>query len=109
MAGIIERVNEACRKGGLMNLLMKAADWGRRRRYRALSRFQKIRSDIDPIDLPQRLAAGCMYDIRVKILNRSRIAWNIAGPKDPPFMAAAVLYMGRGLVTEELHHRRRHQ
>lgn len=101
---LIQKAWKTLRAGGVQRFGQGVHRFSRRRYYRLASYFQKMAAEVQTIDMPQEAVAGCMYKVRVRIVNHSAVPWNNSSDDSPRIAAAALFLDGdHQLVLEGPH------
>lgn len=87
---LINKAWKTLRTGGVQRLGQGVARFSRRRYYRLASYFEKMRAGVEALDMPVDVVAGCMYQVRVRVANKSTVSWNSPADRSPRIAAAAL-------------------
>lgn len=103
MANVITRAFDIFRQQGIAGFQNRCKQFVRRRYHRTAARLQRVGAEIQIMDRPVEVVAGCMYPLTLKIRNTGRTAWNPTADGVPSYTAVAVVTAADGSALEGLH------
>ncbi|MBI2838547.1 MAG: radical SAM protein [Acidobacteria bacterium] len=103
MAGLMRRGIEIYGSGGLPLLAQRGRQFLRRRYHRTVAWLERAGADIQLLDPPPQVVAGCMYKVLVAVRNTSRVTWNHIEDQGARFTVVAVVTAEDGIAVEGLH------